>query len=411
VNAVDNYITKIEFEILSISLSGFPKLYTTSWDAVGDFLLKDVFFGGALKSSAYLNSLAKEIQESNRSKEEMLKMTFEAIKKIKWNEKEHLFTSASKLINSYKNKTGSSAEINIALIQLARKIGLEAHPLVLSTRENGAVIFPSLNKLNYVIAYVKVDDRIYLLDATEEFIPIDLLPKRCLNWRGRLLTENKTGWIDLKASKKDKKTIYYDLKMDENLNLNGKIGYARYDYAALDFRNEYKAFNSKEEYIEDFKKDKAGIEILNSEIENLDSIYLPIKDQYQVSITKQVGLIDGELYIYPLLYERFNENPFKQEDRKYPVDFACTMEESFVGTIRIPETYTIVVLPKSISIKMPDNSAYCTFQIEHSDNLIQFSFKYTINKETFLLDEYKDLREYYNQIIKKHSEPIILKKK
>ena len=72
--------------------------------------------------------------------------------------------------------------------------------------------------------------------------------------------------LDLKTDKKDKETIYYNLTLDKDMSFKGKLSYARYDYAGYDFRKAYHKFNSENEFIDDFKKEKPGLVILKADL-------------------------------------------------------------------------------------------------------------------------------------------------
>jgi hypothetical protein len=67
-------------------------------------------------------------------------------------------------------------------------------------------------------------------------------------------------------------------------------------------------------------------------------------------------------------------------------------------------------MPKSVSYRLPDNSVSISYALETSDNAIRILYRRNINKLVFLPTEYKDLKEIYDQMIKKHAEQIILKK-
>ena len=111
------------------------------------------------------------------------------------------------------------------------------------------------------------------------------------------------------------------------------------------------------------------------------------------------------------MYDQFRENPFKTNDRKYPVDFGNKMSESVTVKFVVPEFMEVVEMPKSARMKLEDGSASMQYMTFKSGNEILVKFSYSINKEIFLTDEYKTIQEFFNQIIKKHSEPIILKRK
>ena len=70
-----------------------------------------------------------------------------------------------------KSWSGNSATVNFALISLLRYMGLEAWPLLISTRSNGPIFkdFPLVYQFNHAICHVKVNGKEYILDATVGF--------------------------------------------------------------------------------------------------------------------------------------------------------------------------------------------------------------------------------------------------
>jgi hypothetical protein len=419
-DCINNYIRRTEIEISEMNvpsknfhLANYYENHSSNWQAVNKVLLRYDAYNNGLGVTNFLNGLTEEIKNLGQSKEEMLKVALEKVKKIKWNDECSIYTSHQTLHDASKKGTGNVADINLTLFQLLKKLDFETHPIVLRTRNEGklSATVPSLDKLNYVVVQVKINDKTYLLDATEELLPYDFLPERCMNGDGR--TVCRPGeWINLRSSKKDREITNYDLILStDNLSLNGKMVYKRSDYAAYNFRKNYRTFNSRNEYLDDFKKDKPGLTILNSEIQKLDSIYFSIQDQYQVTINNKVIESAGELYLNPLLYSQIQENPFKSDERNYPVDFPYLVDRSFSGTIKVPENYTVISLPAAVKLQLPNNAATLIYQVAFVNNTIQFSCKLNINKEIFLSEEYADLKEFYAQIIKKQEEPVILKKK
>ena len=166
-NSIENYITKFDIEILSLSFYGNIADFATDWDAVAHRLDETYYFGTQLHTGLFLNTLSKEIEVKYDTDFDRMKAAYEEVKKIKWNGYESLFTSDDGLQKAYKNKTGNSADINLILVVLLRKLNLNCNPVILSTRSNGQINFsnPSLSKLNYVIALVRIKDKEYLLDA------------------------------------------------------------------------------------------------------------------------------------------------------------------------------------------------------------------------------------------------------
>ena len=413
ITSIENYMTKFEIDILNVNFPGYIyEEFTTTWEAVNKQLLEHQYFGEVINGSLYLIGTAKDISETNDTPEEKLYAAYEEIKKVKWDEKERLYASNTILGPAKKEKVGNSADINIMLLQLLRKLDIDAYPVALSTRDNGILspFYPTLNKMNYVIIHATIGNRKYLLDATEELMPIGLIPKRCLNMQGRIIDKDKSGWIDLTTEVLDKEKTMYDLSLDINNQIAGVIQNIKYDYAAFEFRKLYKSFNSNEEYIEDFSNKRPGLTLINTEIAYLDSIYKPVIEKCDIKIQNMVTEIGDLIFINPLFYEQLKENPFKLEERKYPVDFAYPIEKTVLVKLTIPENYAVHQLPEPVKMKIPGDAGLFLYSVVNQWNIIQLTYKFNISKAIFIMDEYPFLKEFYNQIIKKHAETIILKK-
>ena len=193
INSSKNYISKSEIEITEINYPGFYKTYSNSWTDVGNYLLSSDYFGNAISNSNFLNTLVHEISSRGYTKEKKIDAAYKAIKKIKWNGDNDVFTSTKFLSDVYKNAIGNSADINLILHMLISRLGIETGLVVLSTRDNG-IVFPysvTMEKLNHVIVYAQIDSVSYLIDASEPFHPWNVLPEKCLNGLGQLISIKK----------------------------------------------------------------------------------------------------------------------------------------------------------------------------------------------------------------------------
>jgi hypothetical protein len=412
-NSIENYITKFEFDILSLHFPGYYREFTTDWNAVARRLEEDSYFGGVLNTALYLNSIASDIRDKDTSDLDKIKDACKVIsQRIKWNEEESLSPTYTSLGTILSEGLGNSADINLILVNLLRKLDLKAYPVVLSSRSNGVLppFNASINKLNYILAYVKIGEVEYLLDATDKYAPVGILPPRCINGQGRIINKEVSAAISLKSDKKDKNTEFYELELADDFTLKGVFTASRSEYGAYNFRKDFYSFNSKDEYVQDFEEENPGVSIQNYEIENLDSIYLPIREKSDIEIRNQVYEIDNQVFINPMLFNQIKENPFKPDERKYPVDFTYCKDDSYVIKIKIPEGYQVVQLPTPIKMDLPEKAGRIIYQVANLNGTITVTCKKSINKEVFLPTEYPYLKEFYNQIIKVEAEPIILNK-
>lgn len=413
VNSVFNYLTRMEIEVSSILFPGYiSRFYTTSWEDVNSFLLDNKYFGVALGIGLFLIDDAKRIKELNLSDPDKMKAACDSVKaKIKWNEVESLYAS-SDIAFSYRKGSGNSADINLILVQLLKKLDFNAFPIALSTRENGIISpsFPTINKLNYVIAGVKYKEEIYLFDATDQYLPAGMLPFRALNGRGRTIDHNYSDWVDLSPSDDQQEMVYCDLQLDETGTLKGIITYTDIKYQAYYLRKDLKAHNSPEEHIRELESKFPGLTIDSYTYEDIDSIYKPVKEIYNVSLSGYAEMIGDMISINPMLLERLEVNPFKMEFRKYPIDYGHTMRNRYILNIKLPDGYKVSELPKSCNLVLPERSGRFTYNTTVNDNILQLISNFDISKTVFTEAEYLLVKEFYNQIIAKHKEVIMLKK-
>ncbi|MBN1952968.1 MAG: DUF3857 domain-containing protein [Bacteroidales bacterium] len=408
-----NYITKFDFDILSYQIPGrFYKSVTTTWDAVAKQLNQHSYFGEALRGNLFLNSVAKEIQEKTSDKKEQLQLAYTMLRRVKWDESSRLYaTNPSSLKSCYDDGTGSSADINLMLVSLLKKLDIEAYPVVMSTRANGYLPpFPTLEKLNYTLCYARIGEEELLLDNTEEYLGMNLLPIRCLNNSALILKDQQAQIINIPAKGKEKINAVYNLTIEEDNTLSGEASFMRDEYAAYDFRSEYKRYATQDEYLENMENQYSGLRVSSMDITNLENIQEPLKDSYTCTIRNAINASGDRIYINPLFHHQVDENPFKTENRNYPVDYAYQRSKTIIVNYIIPEGYEVEQLPESTRFSLPDNAASMLYNVAHSGNKIMVVYKIEINRVIHLSGDYGLLREFYNMIVKKHAEPLILKK-
>ncbi|MBN2347482.1 MAG: DUF3857 domain-containing protein [Bacteroidales bacterium] len=411
-NSINNYLSAIDFELTSYNPDyGIHKNFTTNWEAVRKQLIDNENFGTQLKRTGIFDDEVSMINTTTSDEMEKIGAAYELIRsRMSWNGYHRLYAKNS-LRSAFKEGSGNSADINLMLVVLLRALGFDANPVILSTRDNGMIIPGQvmLTKYNFVIAAVKINDQYLLLDATDKNCPLNMLPPRCLNGMGRIISEDFTDWIDLNTNEKFEYTCLMDLKLDENAELTGKIQEARKNYAAYYFRNNYKDAVNEEAFIQDILNSKPGLKILNYTFTNIDSLYNSVESSYEVNISDQVAQTGNLLHFTPLLYEQIAENPFKLEDRKYPVDFIYPQKKKYILSLTLPEGFTVDELPENLKMSMPDKSATFLYSISAFGNTLNVVFELSIDRTLYTYEDYKILKQFYQELVKKQGEKVVIK--
>jgi hypothetical protein len=413
VNNLNNFLSHFDINLLSIDLTGFIGRASISWDEIATNLRTAKDFGMQFRDfNFFLNSTVKEIKGVAKTPEDKLIFAFEAVKKIKWNQVETFWASDTGLDQAFSKKIGSAADINMILIILLRKLDIDANPVIMSTRNNGFIptYSASLNKVNYLIAHVLLNDKTYLLDATEEYLQAGILPERALNGRGFLIKDNSHEWIELTPQKKEKNVQLLDLKLNTDGVMKGSWTKTSYDYAALNQRINYKSFNNQDDYLKSIESKNIGLSIENYTFTNFDSLQQPIKEEFSIELKNRALKTNNQMFVSPVIFEKFLENPFKAEQRLYPIDFLTPKENMQMLRLELPIGYQVEQLPKNIKMTMPENVANFQMQSSVNGNIVQILFKLNINKPIFYQPEYLDLKSFFDELVKKQSEMLVIKK-
>jgi len=412
INNINNYRAEIYYELSSIKWPEEPiKHYVQSWEDVTRTIRKKYVFGDELtKTSYFKEDLEAIIVNSGGNKNQILVNIFEFVKqKVKWNGVYQKY-SYNGVRKAYKEGSGSTADINFILISMLREASINANPVLISTRNHGVPVFPTIKGFNYVIAAVEIENNMFLLDATEEYSIPNVMPLRNLNGQGRIIRGDKTSsWINLMPTKLSETNSTMNIIIDSDGFVKGmkRTQYTRLN--ALNYRNKYLKIKDEEILVK--TEEKIGnIEISDYKVTNKDNFYKPVVETYKFTSEDLLSIIDNKIYFKPLLFTATTQNPFKLENRQYPIDFGTPIATKNIVSITIPEGYVIESIPESFSMALPNNYGVYKFRITASGNKISVYSVFKMNTAIYPIDYYPEIKEFYKMIVTKNLEQIVLKK-
>ena len=411
-NNINNYRTGIEFELSSIKWPNETiKYYSKSWDDVIKTIYKEAEFGGELNKSSYFkDDLERIVVECGDDQTKIILALFEFVKqKVKWNGYKGVFTDNG-VKEAFKKGVGNSADINLILIAMLREAKINANPVILSTRDHGIPIFPTINGFNFVIAAVEIDNGVLLLDATDENSTPNILPLRDLNWEGRIIREEgSSSLVNLIPNDLSQTISTMNINIDEDGLIEGmrRVKYTKFN--ALKYRNEYSKIKD-EDILSKIEEKNGNIEISDLKIKNKTEIYNPVSETYKFTLEDLISIVGDKMYFKPLFFDAITENPFKLEERQYPIDFAVPTETKNMISINIPEGYSIEFIPESLAVALPNNYGVYKFNLMASGNKIKLFTTFKINTAIYPVENYLEVKEFYKMIINKNLEQIVLKK-
>lgn len=413
IDCEDNYKQSIEFELSSVQYPNSQRTdYSQTWESVNEQMKDDHDFGVLLSSAGFIKDTVTAICRNISTELEKTRAIYNYVQnRMKWNGI-HSLWSLKGLKKPFTERIGNSSEINLLLTMMLQNAGIKANPVLLSTRDNGFIntMYPTITKFNSVLTKAEIAGKVILMDPISKYCPFGLLPANDLNGKGLVVNNETGGWIDLKTDAKYKEIKTYDLSINPEGSFNGSISGAYADYAGIVYRSTLSSEKNNDDYIRKIQENLKGLTINSYSISDNSNNNIIASDTFKVEVTDHAELIGDKILFNPLLFERLEKNRYTLEERKYPVDYNYPISELYTFNYTIPEGYKVESLPQSVSMTLPDNSIVVSYQVKNTGNKINIEYKREISKILFLPAEYKKLKEFYDDLVKKQAEQIILKK-
>ncbi|WP_421894222.1 hypothetical protein [Marinoscillum sp.] len=398
-NNKPNVPARLEFQLMSINMPNRPiKTVAGNYEDFNKNIMDWTSFGKTLNNGNFAKDKISTLSEDT---------TTRATEIYNWlsNHFSHNdvfgFTSERVGRSAFNDGQGSLADINLTLVAAYREAGLEAYPVILSTRGHGIPhpIYPNYEDYNYVVAAVKTSAGIVLTDGTSK-LPFGILPTRCLNNKGWMATENGGTWIDLKSEASHAVTVISQFDFMED-KLNSQYSVKMDGYAETEAHSNVKS-GGQQHYTESIASHFSEWEV--------DSLKIDTETGFNLNfeIAKEIEE-DETVYLQPISYGMVIENPFKREERLTPVDFPYQISKRVIVKISVPEGF-IAELPESTIVTLPNNGGKFIYSINQIGSNIQIMSMFKLNQLDFSPDEYPFLKQFYQLVAEKNNEIIVLKK-
>ncbi|MGZ8556876.1 MAG: DUF3857 domain-containing protein [Chitinophagaceae bacterium] len=411
-STIANHLARIQFQLAEVRHPFIPRNIMGTWQQACSDLLKHEDFGFALnRDNGWLNDVMSDATRGAITNLEKARNIFAYVRdNITCTNYNSRYLGKS-IKNVLKERNGSEAEINLLLTAMLLKAGLHADPVMLSTRSHGYsyALYPLMDRFNYVVTQLEMDGKNYYLDASKPRMGFGKLDYESYNGHARVINETATPVEFIADSLLERKITSLMIINDEKGNLAGSMQQVPGYYESYSLRNRIKD-KGKDHLFSDIKKAfNADIDVVDPAIDSLEKYDQPLGIRYQLNLK-----IDKEdiLYINPMFGEGWKENPFKSAERVYPVEMPYAIDEMYLLRLDIPAGYVIDELPKQIMVKLnEEDDGRFEYLLSESGGTISLRSRLRLKRAFFHPDEYEMLREFFNLVVKKHSEQIVFKKK
>lgn len=364
--------------------------------------------------SSFLNQISLKDKSNLAVAKSIYKYVRDSISGLGYSFENRVWASRSPK-NTFIQKKGTSSDKNILLAALLRKAGFESFPVVLSTTDNEKLTAEHFepDALNHLIIMVIIDSTSYYLDASSKYLPFGVLKPKCYNDFAWLADENGIA-LSMKASSlfdkttcmatlkpTDKKGVF-NLKMNQRFgNVSGPMLRSLWDTDSLEMQK----FLDK------------NIQQLNYKVKIIDRSFINIANPdtpLMISYNLEVELDESGSYMYlnPFFKRIIESNPFKDMTRKYPIEFPNAASSQFLFKFQLPEGYML---------EEPDNATNLDFnngEMTYSRSMLYDPKQRIISLNGMLqskitkiaVEDYKELRSFYESIVDDQNKSMILKK-
>jgi hypothetical protein len=416
----DHYMDHLETKVIALNINGRRESFVLNWVQVIKNLMEDEDFGIQLKRNIPRTSDLDEMLKNVIDPYQKMKVIYKYVQKnMQWNEYYGIW-ALDGVRSAWKDKKGTAGEINLILVNLLKDAGLVAHPMLVSTHDNGIVstvdpgtmFNPGYLQFDKVMAYVEIDKNVYVLDATEKETPAYLIPPDVLVTEGLVIEKIETfdwGWRTLWKNDLAAKTrIQVVGNIEEGGNMSGEAIITSADYARLDRLPV--ARKGKDKYIERYiASSNVGMTVNDLAFENLDADSLPLIQK--IKFNQSLNSSGDYKYFSINILSGLETNPFVADNRFSDVFFGYNQSYVLTGTYKLPEGYEVEALPKNIRMIMPDTSISLLRISQISENMLLTKVTLDFKKPVYSSGQYPEIHEFYKALFDILNEQFVIRKK
>ena len=415
-SSLKNYVSGIEFQLHYVQYSDTSEKYNTldSYFIASEKLLKKENFGAELdKENDWMNAELDSITNGCSTSLQKMKKIYAYIRdNFTCTEHEGIYTN-NDLQSVFNSKNGNIAEINLLLVAMLRHENIVADPVLLSTRENGYAsdFYPLISRFNYVICTAKDNGLNYMLDASWPKLSFGKLANDCYNGGAIEINKEQPNLFFLNTDSLKESKVTSLVIQNDNKNagvLGGTFTSVLGNMESYNLREQV-SDNSQEDFFNNIRSFNSDYIITNTGIDSLTQLDMAATIRYDFSY--KISSDDSVVYFNPMISDVYKENPFKAEERKYPVEMSYLLDAKYMLNMEIPKGYVVDELPESAKISLNENDGSFEYTIEKDAFHIHLLSQIKLNKATFQPEDYSKLRDFFAFIVKKQSEQIVFKKR
>ena len=363
----------ITAELKQYRLRGMTQMdFARTWEQIDEMILNTDGLGLQLNAHSPLQAelQAAKVAEISDERERIAAVSQLVRSKVKWDGTYRMWPDEEGTNAVLKKGTGSSADVNMLLIQSLRDAGMQAWPVVLRTRDEGMMPynFPSISKLNtFVVGVLSQNGSQAFVDASSsEGYPDALSPQLLVDQARLVVASKKSQWVNLQKASRGKVNTVIEATLSADGQLKGTQTVLRSGFGP------------------------------------------DMKAEIPISLQGTAGADGISFSPYSLL--PVQNNPFADDQRLLPVEFPRTLSEQVLIIVKLPEGYDVSQVPQPIVVTTPDKGINGRLTTYATEGKVEIQYQFNINKASHPNKNYAAIKDMFT-LFAQHSKDVLVAKR
>jgi Domain of Unknown Function with PDB structure (DUF3857)/Transglutaminase-like superfamily len=409
-NLYDEYASML-FILSSYKSRTQYRVFAESWDDVAERLSR--IYDDMIDQGGETEVVAETIVSSEPDDLSKAKKLYDFVRtEIKTSEHKTIFGDSFKEPNEVlQDKEGSSSDKNMLLINLLNQAGLNAKPVLISTRKNGVVVpdFCKANQFNRMICLLRIDNKSYYLYTGVKANPFGYLTPATNVGIGLLIEGDKGTIINLKPIKPTNKL---NIETVSTINSEGIItAKSKFTYIGCTALEERMNIEDEdiEEYVETLLDNLYAEAVLDTfYYTGLDSINNPLILNIRYTLPDYIDETEELIYFTPPLFTGIDENPFVRQKRYFPVSYNYNVRKSEKFKMIFSNKFAVNEVP--LRRKASINNYSFSEIFFKGKNYVECIRTTNLKRRVIHYQYYQGLKALYDEMVSADQEQIVLSK-
>ena len=168
-------------------------------------------------------------------------------------------------------------------------------------------------------------------------------------------------------------------------------------------------FRGVSQYVEKLQNASPFIEIYDDDAPERSDSEAVFEESFQVEYNPDNT---GDLvYLNPFLIRWWEENPFKLQERSYPIDFGYKKTFMYIYTLDLGEAFTVESNLEETILSLPNNVGRLVLSSKVFDNKVNLTLRVDFKESLYVPEYYPYLKKFMSKIVDIQKNSVLVLKK